>query len=138
MSKWVYTGSLKFLGETITTTVVVREQSAFFACQDGSFWGVPLSTLPSISKPLFKEPVGCRGTMALDAGRGRIYAPRNCSLLETRVATCARSIWGELIWERPVSLAATSAPCHAAVASSGMIYTACGSSVRFFHLDKPG
>jgi outer membrane protein assembly factor BamB len=82
--------------------------------------------------------VGLRGTAAFDAGRNRIYVPRNCAASSADCKVLAVDApSGAVVWEQPMTSMIVAAPCHAAVASSGTIYTACGSSARFFHPDKP-
>jgi hypothetical protein len=144
LSKWESFGSTPSAGGVATTSVVffqvgVQQAEAFFARQDGSFWRAMLAVESTQITKLFTDPVGLRGTMAFDASRNRIYVPRDCSAFGVDCKVLAvEPDTGSVVWEQPMTSVLVPAPCHAAVASSGTVYTACGPSVRFFHPDKPG
>jgi hypothetical protein len=143
-NKWNLNGSSSTPGGPATTSVVVfqvgvQQPRAFFARQDGSFWRATLAQNTPQTIKLFTDPVGLRGTVAFDAGRNRIYVPRDCAVSGADCKVLAVDPeTGSAVWEQPMTSVPVPAPCHAAVASGGTVYTACGSSARFFHPDKPG
>jgi hypothetical protein len=126
-------------GGPLTTSVVVVENTAYYARADGKM----LRTALGLGNFLITEthhtsPVGMRGSIAHDPKENRLYVHQDCSKvgdLPCKLLAINRNS-GSKAWEADVGLA-TSAPCHAAVGAGGIVYAACGDQVRFFLPQNP-
>jgi hypothetical protein len=109
-----------------TTNLVVYNGFLLHGRSDGGIYRTAIDSLSSTKLSGITQ--NFVGSMAIDAAKGRLYAPQKCAGNKCMLAAIDLGS-GTLLWEESIGGDSTDS-CHAAVGPNGVVYTGCGSSVR--------